>query len=214
MTYQNIFFIFLLWFIFGFQHSILAQKTLKDKLSYFLGENFILYFYRIIYTISQCIIFTIIWSLISNISPGNTIFVLDESYHLIIYILKKVSEFLLLWSVLAIDINYFIGTKQFFHFFRYKIFTKDNINQPEPVQVLTNSVLFKHIRHPMYLGILLNLLFSTTTYTEIFFYNIIFLYAYIEIGIYFEERQLIRLHKEAYLSYRKKTPKIFPFIKF
>jgi len=212
MTYQNIFFIFLLWFIFGFQHSLLAQKFLKDKLSKILGKNFIIYFYRIIYTLSQCIIFTIIWSLISNISPGNTIFILDESYHLTIYILKKASEFLLLWSVLAIDINYFIGTKQLFHFFRHKIFK--NSNEPEPTQVLTNSILFKYIRHPMYLGILLNLLFSTITYTEIFFYNVIFLYAYIEIGIYFEERQLIRLHKEAYLSYRKKTPKIFPFIKF
>jgi protein-S-isoprenylcysteine O-methyltransferase Ste14 len=214
MTYQNVFFIFLLWFIFGFQHSLLAQKNFKDKLCNVLGENFILYFYRIIYTIIQCIIFTIIWNLISNISPGNTIFILDESYHSTIYIFKKASEFLLLWSVLAIDINYFIGTKQFFHFFRYRIFLKNNINQPEPAQVLTNSILFKHIRHPMYLGILLNLLFSTTTYTEIFFYNVIFLYVYIEIGIYFEEKQLVRLYKDTYLAYRNKTPKIFPFIKF
>ena len=214
MTYQNIFFIFLLWFIFGFQHSLLAQKYLKDKLSNLFGLNFTLYFYRIIYTISQCIVFTIIWSLISNIDPGNKIYILDEKYHLLIYILKKISEFLLLWSVLAIDINYFIGTKQFFHFFRYKIFNRKSRNIPEPTQILTNSILFKYVRHPMYLGILLNLIFSTTTYTEIFFYNIIFLYTYIEIGIYFEEKQLTRLHKNAYLLYREKTPKIFPFIKF
>ena len=91
---------------------------------------------------------------------------------------------------------------------------KNTKNKSEPIQILTNSILFRYVRHPMYLGILLNLIFSTTTYTEIFFYNIIFLYIYIEIGIYFEERQLIRQHKNVYILYRKKTPKIFPFIKF
>ena len=90
-----------------------------------------------------------------------------------------------------------------------------NISQKilEPKQILTNSILFKYIRHPMYLGILLNLAFSTTTYTEIYFFNLIFLYIYIQIGIYYEEKQLIRVHKEQYLSYLKKTPKLFPFIK-
>ena len=39
MTYQNIFFIFLLWFIFGFQHSLLAQKSLKDKLSEYMNTK-------------------------------------------------------------------------------------------------------------------------------------------------------------------------------
>jgi len=214
MSIQNILFVFFLWFLFGFQHSFLAQKFLKDRLSILFGFNFIQYFYRIIYTISQCIFFTIIWSLISNIDPGNKIYILDERYHSFIFVLKKVSEFLLLWSVLAIDINYFIGTKQLFYFFRHIVFNKNTKNKSEPTQTLTRSILFKYIRHPMYLGILLNLIFSTTTYTEIFFYNIIFLYIYIEIGIYFEERQLIRQHKNAYILYRKKTPKIFPFIKF
>ena len=86
-----------------------------------------------------------------------------------------------------------------------KLFQK-NIPQKilEPTQILTNSILFKYIRHPMYLGILLNLAFSTTTYTEIYFFNLIFLYIYIQIGIYYEEKQLIRVHKEQYLSYLKK----------
>ena len=214
MTYQNIFFVFLLWFLFGFQHSFFAQKFFKDKLMLIFGNNFTLYGYRIFYTITQSIVFVIIWSLITNIDPGSKIYVLNEKFHPTIYILKKLSEFLLLWSVLAIDINYFIGSKQLYFFLRYKLFQK-NIPQKilEPTQILTNSILFKYIRHPMYLGILLNLAFSTTTYTEIYFFNLIFLYLYIQIGIYYEEKQLIRVHKEQYLFYLKKTPKLFPFIK-
>ena len=40
-----------------------------------------------------------------------------------------------------------------------------------------------------------------------------FLYIYIQIGIYYEEKQLIRVHKEQYLSYLKKTFKYKNFIK-
>ena len=125
---------------------------------------------------------------------------------------QKISELFLLWSVLAIDVNYFIGLKQLIYYFQKKFYFKEK-NLPAPKQIMTNSILYKFSRHPMYLAIVLNLLLSTTIYTEIFFINIFFLFLYIQIGIYFEERQLIKVHGIQYINYLKKTPKLFPFIK-
>ena len=61
----------------------------------------------------------------------------------------------------------------------------------------------------MYLGILLSLLTNSIEYNELTLVILICLMAYIEIGIFFEERQLVRDFK-GYEDYQNKVPKINP----
>ena len=63
----------------------------------------------------------------------------------------------------------------------------------------------------MYLGIILVFLSSSAIYTEKTILNLICLIIYIEIGVYFEERLLIREYKDDYISYKNNVPKINPF---
>jgi protein-S-isoprenylcysteine O-methyltransferase Ste14 len=69
---------------------------------------------------------------------------------------------------------------------------------------------FTLVRHPMYLGIILSLLTATGIYTEKIVLNLICLVLYVELGSYYEEKQLVRLFGDAYRRYQATTSKYVP----
>ena len=75
---------------------------------------------------------------------------------------------------------------------------------------LNSAYLYRYIRHPMYLGILLVFLTSTTIYTDLFFLNLFCILAYIEIGSHFEEKSLVKQFGKQYAGYQNKTKKYIP----
>jgi protein-S-isoprenylcysteine O-methyltransferase Ste14 len=69
------------------------------------------------------------------------------------------------------------------------------------------------VRHPLYTGMLLVLWgfwFYDSTLSS--FIMALFLSGYIRIGIYFEERKLIREFGNEYRNYQKQVPMLFPTI--
>ena len=111
----------------------------------------------------------------------------------IIYILNKISNIFLILTVFHFDIGRFIGLTDIFNFFYRKEYD-DRLN---------NHYLYKYIRHPMYLAIIFTYLFSTSIYTPIFFVNLFCIIMYVEIGLYYEEKTLIKVFKDEYIEYRK-----------
>ncbi len=210
VTSENLFFVIFLWFSFGFQHSFFAQKYVKNIVGNFLGHNFLKFGYRFVYFLSQCFIFPIFMYFVMSVEPGSVIWVVPEKYYLLFMCVKIFSQYLLLFSVLSVDVNHFIGTKQVFIYFKCKLFKELLPSDDDLISSnLNTKYLFQIVRHPMYLGILLSFITNSIVFNELTLVNFICLIAYIEIGIFFEERGLVRDFK-GYEDYQKKVPKINP----
>jgi protein-S-isoprenylcysteine O-methyltransferase Ste14 len=69
---------------------------------------------------------------------------------------------------------------------------------------------FNLVRHPMYLGILLSLATATTFYSQKVLLNLICLVLYIDLGSYYEEKQLVRIFGVQYEKYQRHTSKYIP----
>ena len=204
---MNIFYIILIWFFFGLQHSFLARPNTKKKINKIFGKVFEKCFYPFIYFISQCIIFVICYDLIRQIDYGVIYFSIDEDLIWIFYLANKISNLFLILTVFHFNIGKFTGIENLLNYF----FKKENINNMD--ENLNQNYLYKYIRHPMYFGIILVYITSTTFYTTTFFINIICIVVYIEIGSYYEEKSLIFNFKQEYIDYKAKTFKYIPFIR-
>lgn len=72
--------------------------------------------------------------------------------------------------------------------------------------------IYRQVRHPLYLGMLLLFWFTPTmTHDHLFFAEV--MSAYILLGIQFEERDLAAKYGNAYLTYQKNVPMLIPFLR-
>jgi len=202
---MNFVFAIFLWLTFGFIHSYMARTKFQKIIKKNFGEIFEKYFYRFFYFISQCVIFYFIYGIIKNLDPGSILLKIPESFDKIYFIFYIFSNLFLIISVLQFDVSEFIGVSQVIKFFKK---SKNNNNQK-----LNSTFLYKYVRHPMYLGIILVYISSHTIFTELFFINLISLVVYIEIGSFYEEKTLVEKFGENYLKYQNSTYKYFPFIR-
>jgi protein-S-isoprenylcysteine O-methyltransferase Ste14 len=108
---------------------------------------------------------------------------------------------LLLTSTFLINHFELFGIKQVWTYFRQTEHSESKFRTP---------ALYKIVRHPLYLGFVIafwsaprmslgHLIFSIATT------------GYILLGIYFEERDLVKAHGQAYRSYREQVPMLVPF---
>lgn len=81
--------------------------------------------------------------------------------------------------------------------------------QPRPPLAFTKRLMYRYVRHPIQTGILIGIwatpVMSMTQITLSLGFT-----AYIFIGLWFEERDLIAEHGAAYRDYRKEAGSVFP----
>lgn len=210
MIESNITVCILLWLFFGFQHSLLARPSTKTILSKLINDTFVIYFYPLIYFISQCIIFFAIYDIIRHLEPKVIFFSASEKFEIIIFWLNRISNLFLIITVFHFDIGRFTGLSQFILYF-YNLLKK--VEKKNEVDKLNSKYLYKYIRHPMYLGILLVFGTSTSIYTELFLINFICILLYVEIGSFFEEKSLLEKFGNSYKKYQNSTKKYIPFLR-
>lgn len=214
MSTASILVTILLWTAFGLQHSLLAQRWTKDHVARVLGQEFVDYGYRFCYFLSQCIVYPAFWYFVSHLEPGRVLWEVPQALYPLVHIVQIASHYILLMAVLFADVNSFIGTKLLYGYIRARL-----TGRPLP-QVsmfgdgqLVVSHIFKLVRHPMYLGIILALATSSSAISEKLVLNLVCLFAYTYVGIYFEERQLVRVFGDAYVRYKQQVPRLLPLVR-
>jgi hypothetical protein len=205
MNLNHPLFAILIWAIFGLQHSFFAQKTLKTKLNLILGNVFEQHFYRLFYFLTQILAYGITWNLLKTIDEGHLFFKIEPQYDVYPYGLRLVGKFLILATFMRKDMFEFIGIKQVLTFF-----LKGRFADLFSSDVFSKSFPYNLVRHPLYLGIILSFLGSSNVISEKFIINLIAIVAYIYVGSFFEEKQLVRSIGEPYLVYQKEVPRILP----
>ena len=86
------------------------------------------------------------------------------------------------------------------------------IGKPEPSPNFTDRFLYKIVRHPLQLGVLIGIWFTATmTMTHLMLSVTMTLYIFI--GLYFEEKDLVATLGPDYENYRKRVRMIFPIPK-
>jgi len=108
----------------------------------------------------------------------------------------------LLASTFAINHFDLFGLRQVFLNFR---------DQPRPPLEFTKQLMYRYIRHPIQTGVLIGI-WATPSMSMTQIALSVGFTAYIIIGLWFEERDLVAEHGDAYRDYRKQAGSVFPKI--
>lgn len=184
--------------LFSIQHSVMAREPFKKKWINIIPKPIERSTYVLLASIAIILLF-LFWKPIPNI-------VWNYSESITGYVLMSTS--FLGWGILFLStflINHF-------HLFGLHQVYQHVAGKPEKFFPFSVPFLYRMVRHPLYLGFIIAF-WATPLMTvgHLLFSTIMTLYIFI--GIYHEEKDLIKMYGNDYLQYRKKTPKIVPFSK-
>jgi len=183
--------------LWGFVHSLVASLGVKDFLRRTLGDGF-MKFYRLLYNVFAVVSIAPVLYL-SVVLPDRELYRIPAPWSFVMLAGQAISALLLLVAVLQTDVFSFAGLRQ--------------LVEEEKTGKLVTGGLYRIVRHPLYTFSLLILWFSPTVTVNSFIIYVSFT-VYILIGIFFEERKLLREFGQEYASYRSVTPMLIPGMKF
>jgi protein-S-isoprenylcysteine O-methyltransferase Ste14 len=183
----------LLWIEFSIFHSVFASEKFKNFMQGLMKRQY--KYYRMLYSVFAFINLSIIVVYHSTI---NTVLLWKASS----------SEIIIAGTAMTIGgfIMIYFAVKFFFELSGAGIFL-----QTKKSQTLIITSLYKFVRHPLYTATLLfiwSIFFCRPTLSNLI--SCICITVYTIIGIYFEERKLIKDFGDSYIQYRNKTPMLIP----
>jgi len=119
------------------------------------------------------------------------------------YVIFGVGVVVLLWSTFLIDHFELFGLRQIW---------SANTQRPMPKPTFRTPSLYRLVRHPMQLAMIL-VLFGTPHMTAGHLLFAMSMTLYILIGLWFEERSLVREFGRDYIAYQRKVPMLIPGMK-
>ena len=183
--------------LWGILHSLLASLGFKSFLRRALGDGF-MRVYRLLYNILAVGSFVPILYLMVSL-PDKTLYQVPVPWSYLMLAGQGLSVLFLLVAVLQTDLLSFTGLRQ--------------LLEEEKTGDLVTSGLYRSVRHPLYTFSLALLWLSPSMSINSF---IVYagLTIYVLIGIFFEERKLLREFGQAYAEYKLVTPMLIPAAKF
>jgi methanethiol S-methyltransferase len=183
--------------LFAVQHSVMARQGFKRKWTRIISEPIERSTY-VLFSSMVVILLLFFWQPLPDViwNAGTT----GD------YILLSVSFFG--WGMVFLS-TYLINH---FHLFGLQQVYNYTTNKKQGSLRFQIPFLYKIVRHPLYLGFLIAF-WAAPVMTIGHLLFTIGMTIYIFIGIYHEEKDLIKLYGRDYEQYRRKTPKIVPFTK-
>lgn len=182
------------WVFFYSLHTTLASGKLKRFLEAKWPQG--MKWYRLFYTIFSMILF--IGILIEALFlPNEVLFKKSPSLNYTGYMLATLGVILSSRSLKEISFYSFLGLS--------------HKNQEAATEKLRIQGIYSHVRHPLYLGLLLIFLgYFLVSGTSGGLIHLCCLVAYLPFGIYFEEKNLLKKYGLTYSDYQKNVPAFFP----
>jgi methanethiol S-methyltransferase len=173
---------------FALTHSLLASNGCKC-LAYAAGLS--LRHYRLTFTVFA-VLLTVAWLTFVRMLPDTPLYRLHGAWLVPALALQALGAWVVWQSMCAFDMRIFMGLKPF----------------PPGGEPFVERGIYRHLRHPMYTGVLL-ILFAMPAQSV----NSLHLYAavalYFVLGSRLEERRLVADHPE-YADYRRRVPAFWP----
>ena len=184
--------------LFGLQHSIMVRPGFKRRWTRIVPEHL----ERSAYVVASGVAIFVLMGFWQPM-PGVIWHVTWQPFVTLCLILLALGGIIAVWSTFLTDHFELFGLRQAY------IHDQGLPYTPVPFKM---GLLYRYVRHPMMLGMLL--LFWVTPYMTV---GHLFLAGgltlYILIGLYYEERDLVRNLGSDYACYRDSTPLLFPRLK-
>jgi len=181
--------------LFGVQHSVMARPKFKQWLYRFIAEPFERSTYLIASSI-PLLLLVAFWQPMSGViwdSQHSAVIMFGYAMAIVGWLLVVISTFL---------INHFdlFGLRQVYFYTKGEPYSPISFRTPW---------LYNYVRHPMQLGVVFGV-WSAATMTSGHFFLAAGMTTYILVGLYFEERDLVKAFGERYRAYQFSVPKLFP----
>ncbi len=182
--------------LWGLVHSAMASLSLKSWIEKTFGAR-VMSYYRLFFNIFAGIsLFPVLW--LARVLPDRTLYQVPAPWKYPLWLGQVLAAVGELIGVLQTDVWDFVGLRQ--------IFAPQSVREQKELVV---AGCYRFVRHPLYtFGLLYVWLSPTMTRNALVLYLAATIY--ILIGIFFEERKLLREFGEAYAVYRRETPMLLP----
>ena len=181
-------------FLFGFFHSLMARQRFKQWWTRIIPADA----ERSTYVLQSALFLALaVWQW--QPLPA-TIWSVDGALAWMAYGICGLGVFLVLVSTFLIDHFELFGLRQIW---------QANRARPMPAPQFRTPSLYRFVRHPMQLGVIL-LVIGTPHMTVGHALFAGLMIAYVLIGLWFEERSLVREFGDAYRAYQRHVPMLIP----